>query len=201
MAARRLIIVMLVLLGISTAIAIVAPDPAERAAQSGSTGATGDTADIGATDATGPSGSTGVTGNAGTTGNTGATGSRGRPGPADGDSNPGTMKAAVTVSREGKPASVCARPGSRLVLTVRTGGAIDVSVPDFGRTASTTRYAPAVFDLLMPEQPGRYGIEVLATGRTLATIVSNDSCARQAKPVRPENEERTSPKPTGTTAA
>jgi hypothetical protein len=142
-----------------------------------------------------------VTGDTGATGNTGATGSTGKAGAAGGSPNPGRIEAAITVSREGKPASVCARPGSRLVLTVRTGGPIDVSVPDFGRTASTTRYAPAVFDLLMPEQPGRYGIEALASGRTLATIVSNDSCARQANPVRPENEERTSPKPTGTTAA
>jgi hypothetical protein len=54
---------------------------------------------------------------------------------------------------------------------------VDVSIPDFGRTASATRYAPAVFDLLMPSQPGRYEVEALQTGRTLAMIASNSDCS------------------------
>ena len=207
MAARRLIVAMLVLLGISTGLAIVAPDPAEQTVETGATGSTsptggdgasptGGTGETGQTGETGPTGETGQTGEngptgekgttgrtgggdstgaAGTTGGTGATGATDSTGE---NSTPGTIKVAVTVSRGGEAGSVCARPGSRLVLTIRTGGPLDVTVPGFGRAASATKYAPAVFDLLMPKQPGRYRIMVLATDRTLATIVSDGSCRR-----------------------
>jgi|GEM_PF-1204561 len=195
MAARRLIVAMLVLLGISTGLAIVAPDPAEQTVETGATGSTsptggdgasptGGTGETGQTGENGPTGEKGTTGRtgggdstgaAGTTGGTGATGATDSTGE---NSTPGTIKVAVTVSRGGEAGSVCARPGSRLVLTIRTGGPLDVTVPGFGRAASATKYAPAVFDLLMPKQPGRYRIMVLATDRTLATIVSDGSCRR-----------------------
>jgi len=195
MAARRLIVAMLVLLGISTGLAIVAPDPAEQTVETGATGSTsptggdgasptGGTGETGQTGENGPTGEKGTTGRtgggdstgaAGTTGGTGATGATDSTGE---NSTPGTIKVAVAVSRGGEAGSVCARPGSRLVLTIRTGGPLDVTVPGFGRAASATKYAPAVFDLLMPKQPGRYRIMVLATDRTLATIVSDGSCRR-----------------------
>lgn len=170
MAARRLIIVMLILLGISTAVAIIAPDPAERAAESGTTGsATTEQADDG--------GSTGTTGQTG-----GATGSRGpaegRSG-SDGDQSPETIKATVRVSDSRNDASVCASPGSRLVLTVRTSEPLDVTIPEFGRTATITPYAPELFDLVMPEGSGRYDIEALGTGRAVATIINDDNCDSQ----------------------
>jgi len=193
MAARRLIVAMLVLLGISTGLAIVAPDPTEQTVETGTTGGTSPTGGDGAsptggTGETGQTGENGPTGEKGTTGGTGGGDSTGAAGTKGGtgatgaadstgeNSTPGTIKVAVTVSRGGEAGSVCARPGSRMILTVRTGGPLDVLVPGFGRSASATKYAPAVFDLLMPKQPGRYRILVLATDRTLATIVSDDTC-------------------------
>jgi len=170
MAARRLIIVMLVLLGVSTAVAIIAPDPAERAAESGATGSTSteEEADGGSTGPTGPTGQTG-----GTTGSKGP--AEGKDG-TDAGQVAGTIEDTVTLSRSRKGASVCARPGSRLVLTVKAAEPLDVTIPNFGRTATITPYAPELVDLLMPEEPGRYDIETLQTGRALATIVSDDNC-------------------------
>jgi hypothetical protein len=192
MAARRLIIVMLVLLGISTAIAIVAPNPTEQTTESGSSDTTtGSTGQAGNTGPTGDTGSRdGGPGAGAVAGGKGATGERDSGAETPGGSTPGTVEAEVAVSRAEKPASVCALPGSRLVLTVTTGGVIDLSVPDFGRTASATSYAPAVFDLLMPADPGRYPVEALETGRTLARIVSNQDCRQGGrnpapKPVQP----------------
>jgi hypothetical protein len=187
MAARRLIVVMLVLLGISTAIAILAPDPAEQGGESGatgstsatgtnSTGSTGTTSQTGEPEPAQSSGSTGAKGSAGKTGSTG-----GSDAPAeDGGPNPGTIEVTITVTRTGKPGTVCARPGSRLVLTLKTVAPLDISIPAFGRTGSATEYAPAIFDLLMPQQPGRYGIQTLEAGQVLGTIVSNGTCSRPA---------------------
>lgn len=166
MAARRLIVAVLVLLGISTGLAIVAPDPTEQTVETGTTGSTSPTSGDGA----GPTGGTGETGQTGESGPTGEKGATG------GGSPPGAVQIAFTAS--GKQTTLCVRPGSRVILTVRTAALLDVSVPDFGRTASATAFAPAVFDLLMPEKPGRYDIEALATDRSLATIVSNENCGR-----------------------
>lgn len=164
MAARRLIIVMLVLLAISTAIAIIAPDPVERTTESGTTGTTSreETADGGPTGTTGTTGATGETGATGTTGGSGS------------DQAGGAAKLTFTVSD--RPQTLCASPGSRVILTVRTTEPLDVSIPDFGRTASVTQYAPEPFDLLLPETPGSYDVEALATGKALATIESNENC-------------------------
>lgn len=153
MAARRLIMVMLGLLGLSILISFFVPNRADRAEE----------------------GATGTTGVTSTTGPTGDTDDSDAPG-----STPptGTVATAFTVNARSSDISVCAEPGWRLVLTVRTTSPIDLSIPDFGRTASATRYAPAVFDLLMPEQPGRYSVEVLQTGHRLATIVNNRNCGR-----------------------
>ncbi len=131
MAARRLIIVMLVLLGVSTAIAIVAPDPVEQTAetgQTGTTGATGETGDV-------ARGTTGATG-----GTPGATGTNGPGGGADGGSESGNDRPGndgdgkpdeVELSNEGRTVSItttvggdqvliCVRPDSRLILNLRT---------------------------------------------------------------------------------
>lgn len=167
MAARRLIIVMLVLLGISTAVAIVAPDPAERAAESGTTGST-------TTEQADDRGSTGTTGQSG--GDSESKGQADGRNGTDSDQAPGTIRAGVTVSDSGKNASVCARPGSRLVLTVRTSEPLDVAIPEFGRTATITPYAPELFDLVMPEESGRYDIEALGTGRAIGRIINDDNC-------------------------
>jgi hypothetical protein len=183
MAARRLIIVMLVLLGISTAVAIIAPDPAERSADSGTTGSTSreETGDGGPTETTG---TTGTTGQTGATGGSGGDQAGGAAADAAGEGASGTDELAFTVSDS--PQNLCARPGSRVILTVRTTEPLDVSIPDFGRTASVTQYAPEPFDLLLPEGPGSYDVEALATGRTLATIRSNDSCRPPKRKAQPE---------------
>ncbi len=160
---------MLVLLGISTAVAILAPDPAERAAESGATGSA-------TTEQTDDEGSTGTTGQSG--GTTGSKGPAGGRSGASGDQASETIRATVTVSDSRNNASVCARPGSRLILTVRTSKPLDVTIPEFGRTATITPYAPELFDLVMPEEAGRYDIEALQTGRAIATIVNDDNCER-----------------------
>jgi hypothetical protein len=195
MAARRLIIVMLVLLGISTGVAIVAPGPEEQTVEaqsgdgesepdSGATdgesvegasgdgasgeGASGDGAAGGGTGGGAAGDAASETGPGGDTGATGATG----------NASGRTFTTTVFLSTGTGIVSVCARPGSRLVLTVRTASPVDLSIPEFGRTASATEYAPSIFDLLMPEEPGRYEIEALDTGRTLGRIVNNRSCSR-----------------------
>jgi hypothetical protein len=171
MAARRLIIVMLVLLGISTAIAIVAPDPVERAAETGETGETGATGTTGDTAETGETGATVAAGATGSTGSTGATDRAGEPGRSAGGR---TVSITATVAAD--PVLVCVRPETRLILTVKTGETIDVAIPAFGRTVTATKFSPAVFDLLLPAGPGNYSVERLDDGRRLATISSTAGC-------------------------
>jgi uncharacterized membrane protein YgcG len=171
MAARRLIIVMLVLLGVSTVIAIIAPDPVERAVESGHTGETGATGKT-----AGSTGETGATGAPGSTGGTGATGEQGVDGEAEVIGGGRTV--AITTAVGKGLVTVCARPDSRLLLTLKTSEPMDISIPAFGRTASTTRFAPAFFDLLLPSEPDRYLVTDLDSGRRLATIVTDGSCGR-----------------------
>jgi hypothetical protein len=201
MAARRLIIVMLVLLGISAAIAIVAPDPVDQTAETGQTGATG---------STGETGSSGETGTTGATGSTGATGesapaddAAGGPGdgagsipgegPGGAASPPGELErsaggrtVSVTTSVGSDPVTVCVRPSTRLILTLRTGETLDISIPAFGRTVTATGFAPAVFDLLMPAEPGSFAVEELGDQRRLATIESSAGCGRIGVSAVPE---------------
>jgi hypothetical protein len=187
MAARRLIIVMLVLLGISTGVAIVAPGPEEQTVEAQS-GDGESEPDRGATDGESVDGASGdgASGDGAAGGDTGG----GAAGDAAGETGPGgntgatgnasgrTFTTTIFLSTGTGIVSVCARPGSRLVLTVRNASPVDLSIPEFGRTASATEYAPSIFDLLMPEEPGRYEIEALDTGRTLGRIVNNRSCSR-----------------------
>lgn len=162
---------MLVLLGISTAIAIIAPDPDERVAESGATGSTSPTEGV-------SPGATSTTGNEGS--------DRAVEPTADPmieeESTRGTKVITSTISIGRRPESVCVRPGSRLVLTVKTGRPLDLWLPDFGRTATATSYAPAIFDLLIPEEPGRYRVETLDAERALAIISSNRTCLRPGRP-------------------
>ncbi len=187
MAARRLIIVMLVLLGVSTAIAIIAPDPVERTTENSTTGETGTTGDApGEGD-----GATGDTGPAGSTGSTGATGATGRESPGDGSGDRGANGPAGTVERSnggrtisitatvgGRAFDVCVRPQSRLILTLSADTVLDVSIPEFGRTETATGFSPAVFDLLLPEEPGSFVVETLGGDRRLATVNSSAGCGR-----------------------
>lgn len=121
---------MVLLLVLSTAITILAPDPREQnterrepaTREEGSTGKS-------EPQAAGPSEAGTVVGN--------------RPDPV----------ARASVMNGGKPESVVARPGQRLILEVPSPRTEVVAVPELGRTATADRWAPAVFDLLMPDSP------------------------------------------------
>lgn len=172
MAARRLIVVMLVLLGISTAIAILAPDPAQRTAESGGTE---QPADPGPEATAGPSGTSGPKGVTGES----APGTQGKgAGKSAEKAGSDTISAVVALGRNDQPETICIRPGSRLVLTVRTDFPVDVSLPSFGRVSPATQFAPAVFDLLLPDESGSYKVETLEGGRRIATILGTWQCQR-----------------------
>ncbi len=158
MAARRLLIVMLVLLGISSVIAVITPNPrkeaTEREEQTG-----------------GVSGATGTTGSTGSTGSTGDTGSDSGS-PADRDAAPGRQVASPApagalvagVRLGGEAEEITGRPGQRLILTVTTRKPAEISVPGLGLTTFTDRYAPAYLDLLLPSAPGRYPVLAATPG-------------------------------------
>ena len=158
MAARRLILVMLGLLGISILLSFVVPQP-----DTGNEEAT-----TGVTATTGSTGATGPTGDAGPTGSTGPTGETT---PGQEDAGGATVNATMKVNPEGpgvpEGAEPCARPGGRLILTVTSPVPVDVELPAFGRTGSVTRYAPAVFDLVLPEGQKQFSVTDLETGDLL----------------------------------
>ena len=138
-------------------------------------------------------GTTGATG-----GTPGATGTNGPGGGADGGSESGNDRPGndgdgkpdeVELSNEGRTVSItttvggdqvliCVRPDSRLILNLRTNGAVDISIPKFGRTETANEFTPAVFDLLLPDEPGGFAVEELGDGRRLATITSSAGCGR-----------------------
>jgi len=142
MAARRLIIVMLVLLGISTAVAIITPVPEEDAAEERVTG---------------------------TTGETGSTGTTGETAPEEAEPAESNLVEATVKSGE-EPKTVKASPGDRLVLQVDPGRASDVEVTGLGLTGTTTPYAPAYFDVRLPSKPGTYEVVDVDSEKELAVI-------------------------------
>jgi hypothetical protein len=158
MAARRLILVMLGLLGISILLSFVVPQP-ERNNEDQTTAVTGSTGSTGATGSTGPTGDTA---------------------PADRDLDGTTVRATLEVDpdkprRQGK--EPCAKPGDRLVLSVASTVPVDVGLPAFGRTGSVTPYAPAVFDLVLPAGEKRFSVVDLATGDLLGEFRSGGCSA------------------------
>ncbi|MGA7434521.1 MAG: hypothetical protein WBW44_02750 [Solirubrobacterales bacterium] len=144
MAARRLIIVMLVLLGISTAIAFIVPEPN-----------TDDPQEV----TTGPTGSTGTTGATG--------GADAVPPPADSDLVEMTVKADEGIS------PVAAKPGDRVVLTVQPAVPTDVEIEALGLIAYATDFAPAVFDFMMPSEPESFEVTQAGNDRLLASVSSS----------------------------
>jgi hypothetical protein len=137
MAARRLVIVMLVLLGLSTLAAALVPGP-DRSTPAGS-----DTIDT-------------------------------RPGAGSG---PGAAPAsgARFVQRRlrisATPAVVEVRPGDQLRLAVVGPYGDDITIPAFGLTETLTPYAPARFDLLVPDA-GSFPILAVQSGRLIGRIRS-----------------------------
>lgn len=136
MAARRLLILMLILLGISSVFAVLIPNPRRDAREqearqdAGSTGATG------STDAT-----ITVTPPAGTTG--GAT-----PQAPEASVAGGPVRA--TVEPDGRSRTIKVKPEGRLILTVESSQPSQVTIPGLGLTGFADRWAPAVFDTLLP---------------------------------------------------
>jgi hypothetical protein len=137
---------MLALLAISTALAVVTPDGRDDDPQE----------------------ETAV--ERGPTGETGATG----PDDYRRDDAPGERLIEASVKPGPESTVVRAEPGDRLVLSVTTEDPAVVEIPDLGLTGTTSDHAPAVFDLLVPEDPET--IEVTTTGgeKPLATIRIGD---------------------------
>lgn len=151
MAARRLLIVMLVLLGISSIIAIVVPEPSQRDSDPPETSTTGET---------------------GATGNTGATGDTGEDEGAQG----APRVAHETVTLDGKDKrepELVARPGTRMILTVDSKEGEVVEIDGLGLTGYADPHAPAVFDIFLPPEPGRYAVGAPGA-EPVATIVTRE---------------------------
>ncbi|MGB0120192.1 MAG: hypothetical protein WBP55_04465 [Solirubrobacterales bacterium] len=144
MAARRLIIVMLVLLGISTAIAFIVPEPKTDDPQEATTGTTG---------STGASGTTGAS----------------DPGPPPAASD----VVEVTVNADEGVSPVAAKPGDRVVLTVQPAAPTYVEIEALGLIAFATDFAPAVFDFMMPSDPESFEVTQSGNDRLLVSVSSS----------------------------
>lgn len=205
MVARRLLIVMLVLLGISSVIAVVTPNPrqeaTEKEAATGATGAsgTGTTGAAGESGTTGADGTTGVSGTTGPDPEAGATGQPGNKNGAAGGKNgstgrdrgqagkgrpaakspagskvPGGISYRIATDADAGegPLRLKARTGERLVLTVTTRKAGQIAIRGLGQLGFADRYAPARFDVILPERPGRFPVVEPGTNRPTAVIVA-----------------------------
>lgn len=154
MAARRLIIVMLVLLGVSTALAIVTPAPPTDDPQEEPT--------------------TGVSGASGTTGSTGAGGSSENGGDDRelglGGGSSGSWLVEATVKPGSRTNIVRAGAGDRLILTIQTEEPAIVEIPDLGLTQTTSEFAPAVFDVILPAKPERIEVTTVDGKQPVAVI-------------------------------
>jgi hypothetical protein len=178
MAARRLILVMLVLLGISTVIAMVTPQPdrQDSAEEKGSaTGASGATGKSGTTGATGETGSTDAAGTGGATGTSGAGKAGGGPaGSTASGAGGGSAAEATVINPAGSPKTIASAPGERILLLVKVETTAEIEIGKLGRIETATPYAPARFDLVLPTSPGRYRVTDLGTGKVRAEIIARD---------------------------
>lgn len=184
MAARRLLIIMLILLGISSVIAIALPKPDRDDPGPGSTAVTGATGNTGSTGdgaaaeggaVTGDGATAGDDSNAGTTGNPAVVAGEGKsPGPASGSQTGNGQEGERTVSLSaiGEPVTVKAGAGSRLILTVESETGSEVEIGGLGLTGFADSFAPAVFDLILPTEAGRYPVRAPG-GKPGAVIVTS----------------------------
>lgn len=165
MAARRLIIVMVVLLGISTVAAAVAPrsgndsgsDPANPRPGTPARGAGG--------------GSTGYA--------------------PLGES--GVERVHVRISNAATR-TIFVAPGDELVLTVSGSFGDDIEIPGLGLVETMTENAPAVFDILVDEA-GTFGVRAVEADRLVATIEVSEVPRKpgpHAAPQKPEGKGRPS---------
>lgn len=153
MAPRKLIIAMLVLLGFSTGLAVLAPDPPQPERQV-----------IEAEPQPGNSPEQPV--------EPAATGGRAADAPGEREGAE-TVTREITVRAGQSPRLVTARPGDRLVLEVETDRTAVIEVTGLGLTGTATPYAPAIFDVLLPTGPDRYEVR-RQPGRPLLTIAVRD---------------------------
>jgi hypothetical protein len=157
MAARRLVIVMLVLLGLSTLVAALVPGP-DRSTPAGT----------GTIDTRPRAGSPGTAGSA-----------------------PGGRLVQRLLRISTRPATVAVRPGDQLRLAVGGSYGDEITIPAFGLTETMTPYAPARFDLIVPEV-GSFPILAGESGRLIGRIRSRaapEPCAR-AKPAARQERSR-----------
>ena len=171
MAPRRLVLAMLLLLAFSTVIALMAPDPSERNQQE-----TERQTEAGVDSTQSDPGSE----------NEDRTGSETRP--DDGDTR--DEKASVSKSQKvdedggagpidrtvnaGSPTEVIrVRSGQRVVLEIRSSETIEISIPELGRIATADRWAPAVFDLVIPAGTESFEVVSLSSGRPIARLIAD----------------------------
>lgn len=147
MAPRKLIIAMLILLGFSTGLAVFAPDPPqpERQVVEAETEPKKEAPDR----TLGPAEKEGEE--------------------LDRPDGRGAVVREVTVRQGNAPRRLEARPGDRLILTVEADRTSEIEVTGLGLSGIATRYAPASFDVLLPDGPGRYEVR-REPNRLLLTI-------------------------------
>ena len=147
MAPRRLILAMVLLLALSTVIAVLAPDRREQTAEQQERSAPGE-------------------------------GAGGQPEPPPNrrersEASPAARPVAVaraSVKVGGKPEGVVARRGQRLVLEVTSAVTLEIAIPKIGRTATVDRWAPAVFDIVLPNRRETLPVVPLSEGKPIARI-------------------------------
>ncbi|MCB0830414.1 MAG: hypothetical protein KDB64_05790 [Solirubrobacterales bacterium] len=135
---------MLILLGISSVIAFVIPEPQRNDSS--------------------PEQSV--------TGTTGETQTKAKSGESNGtESAPVSDRTEyATVNMEAnRPEQVNARPGQRLILTVKTSRGADVEIEGLGLTGFADRFAPAVFDVILPLKADRF--QVRAPGEKPRAVI------------------------------
>jgi hypothetical protein len=144
MAARRLIALMIVLLGISTALAILAPrdsnDPTPTTAEAPHKGQ--------------PASSGGH--------EQGFTSEE----PAG---DPGEKHVHLKISNA-PPPTIHVLPGQQLILNISGSFGDDVEIPGFGLVETVTPFAPAVFDF-NADETGTFGVDTVESHRHVARIV------------------------------
>lgn len=145
MAPRKLIIAMLILLGFSTGLAVFTPDPPRPERQ--------------VIEAEPEPETPGATGTAGER-------DKGvKPDTSRSAAGSGTRRIEAVAGRQAQDLTATAR--ERLVLTVRSDRTAVIEVDGLGLTAVATRYAPATFDLLLPDRAGSYTVREQRGGRIL----------------------------------
>ena len=147
MAPRRLILAMVLLLALSTVIAVLAPDPREQTTER--------------PERTAPE--------------RGTTGEAEPRSPQRGETEAAPAErpevvAEASVRAGGRPERVAAGPGQRLILEGTSGEALEIAIPKLGLTATVDRWAPAVFDILLPERRESLEVVPLSGGKTIARI-------------------------------